>query len=278
METQEMLSAVETEVRLLQGKTYSLHSTTLTSDDWYKKIAELADRLLRDVHNERTLLNTVRRMSRKKRELKSLLRRKRPTSLQAIIVQTLQPALATYTRNTASHLKSLTLTQRFDSALATSEEQYHLHMLEIELVNRLCVEDFRKSQNRLAFLPHCLRDLTADCQAVHHDIDYVCKACSDQCTVNAVSKLLRKHRVKPFIWMNADLRALLRKVKSEGGKLSVLGIACIPELVRGMRMCMRYHVPVVGIPLDANRCARWWGEFYWNTVNLRALERLLKVA
>jgi hypothetical protein len=57
--------------------------------------------------------------------------------------------------------------------------------------------------------------------------------------------------------------------------VGVLGIACIPELVSGMRMCAGAGLPVVGIPLDANRCARWWGEFYYNTVNLRQLERLL---
>jgi hypothetical protein len=34
-------------------------------------------------------------------------------------------------------------------------------------------------------------------------------------------------------------------------------------------------VPVVGIPLDANRCARWWGEFHHNTVNLQQLDKLL---
>jgi len=57
--------------------------------------------------------------------------------------------------------------------------------------------------------------------------------------------------------------------------VGVLGMACIPELVRGMRMCMRANVPVVGLPLDANRCARWWGQFHPNSVNLRELEILL---
>jgi hypothetical protein len=76
--------------------------------------------------------------------------------------------------------------------------------------------------------------------------------------------------------MTANLSALFRKVKKEGNSLGVLGIACVPELVRGMRMCLKYDVPVVGVPLDANRCARWWGEFHSNTVNLVKLESLLK--
>jgi len=38
---------------------------------------------------------------------------------------------------------------------------------------------------------------------------------------------------------------------------------------------MRAGVPVVGVPLDANRCARWWGEFHPNAVNLNILQTLL---
>ena len=157
-----------------------------------------------------------------------------------------------------------------------SEEQYHLAMVEIELVNRISVDRFRSCDRKFAFLPHCLRDLNADCRSAQRDIDYVCKGCSENCNVNHASKTLRLHGVKPYIWMTANLGNLFRKVKKEGNSLGVLGIACIPELVRGMRMCLKHDVPVVGIPLDANRCARWWGEFHWNTVNLAKLESLLK--
>jgi hypothetical protein len=75
--------------------------------------------------------------------------------------------------------------------------------------------------------------------------------------------------------MTANLKSLLNRLRKEGKKVGVLGIACIPELVNGMRMCMRAGVPVVGVPLDANRCARWWGEFHPNSVNIRVLESLL---
>ncbi len=101
------------------------------------------------------------------------------------------------------------------------------------------------------------------------------QGCSGVCDINAVSKILRRHGVQPYIWMTANLQSLFRKLKKEGRHLGVLGIACIPELVSGMRLCARAEVPVVGIPLDANRCARWWGEFYPNTVNLQQLEKLL---
>jgi hypothetical protein len=76
--------------------------------------------------------------------------------------------------------------------------------------------------------------------------------------------------------MTANLSALFRNMEKAGNSVGILGIACIPELVRGMRMCLKHDVPVIGIPLDANRCARWWGEFRRNTVNVAKLESLLK--
>jgi hypothetical protein len=149
-------------------------------------------------------------------------------------------------------------------------------MVEIELVNRIYAARFQACNKKYAFLPHCLRDLKAECRSAQRDIDYVCKGCSEGCNVNHASKTLRLYGVKPYIWMTADLSALFRKVKKEGDSIGVLGIACVPELVRGMRMCLKHDVPVVGIPLDANRCARWWGEFHMNTVNFAKLESLLK--
>ena len=57
----------------------------------------------------------------------------------------------------------------------------------------------------------------------------------------------------------------------------ILGIACIPELAWGMRKCMKYDIPVVGLPLNANRCRRWWGKFYHNSVDLEALQKLVAI-
>ena len=93
--------------------------------------------------------------------------------------------------------------------------------------------------------------------------------------VNAVSLHLRRHRVRPYIWMNASLGRLLREKAEAAGGFGMLGIACNPELVAGMRRCARGCVPVRGLPLDANRCARWLGVFRPNTVNLARLDKLV---
>jgi hypothetical protein len=42
-----------------------------------------------------------------------------------------------------------------------------------------------------------------------------------------------------------------------------------------MRACMKRKIPVVGIPLDANRCMRWMGRFEETSVNLKRLGELV---
>jgi hypothetical protein len=256
------------------GKTYSLRPDEPTSDNYYRLIGQVADTLLQDGTALTDMLDTVRWLGAGKRNIRRLLRSQRPSS-DAHILQVLNSALAPYTTATPDHLKRLSAFDRFDRTLVSSREQYHLFMLEIELGNRLYIDHFRAAGLRLAMLPHCLRDLEAECQAAERDIDYVCKGCTDKCNVNLASKILRLHKVKPYIWMDADLKSLFRKTMRRGETIGVLGIACVPELAKGMRMCHKRGVPAVGVPLDANRCARWWGTFYPNSVNLKKLESLL---
>jgi hypothetical protein len=259
----------------LQGRTFSLHGDSQNSDGYYTTIADLADAFLKEVPDRRLLLTKIQTLSKSRRRLKKLVSDGGDGSLDGFLVNTLGSKLSPYTRGVQAHLRGLSGFARLDRTLTTSEEQYHLYMLEIELVNRLFADGFKASEKKLAFLPHCLRDMTADCRAAQRDLDYVCKGCTDDCKVNRVTKLLRRHGVTPYIWMTANLHSLFRNLKREGKSLGVLGIACIPELARGMRLCLRFEVPVVALPLDANRCARWWGEFHWNTVNFQKLERLL---
>jgi hypothetical protein len=219
------------------------------------------------------LLAHLQELSKNRRRLRSLATTG-PRSDDRELMLMLRNELSEFTTSVAAHLEGLRFADRWGT-LATTEEQYHLYMVEIELTNRIFLAGFHASERRLAFLPHCLRDLSANCLAAQRDLDYVCKGCTNECNVNQVSKSLRRHGIKPYIWMTANLRALFRRMNKKGESLGVLGIACIPELVRGMRMCKKYGIPVVGIPLDANRCARWWGEFHWNSVNFKILESLL---
>lgn len=258
----------------LRGKTYSLRAHSESSDEFYDKLASVTDRVITDYAGPTAALIDLHRLRKMKRSLRLASLR----DIEAVphgLVPMLKNELGNYVAGVEAHIEDLRFIDKWDRALKTTREQYYFMMLEIELVNRLFADRFRASRQKFAFLPHCLRDLNAECRADVRDIDYVCKGCTDTCVVNNAGKMLRRHHVKPYIWMNADLSRLFRDTKKTEGTPGVLGIACIPELVKGMRLCMKYDVPVVGVPLDANRCARWWGEFHWNSVNLNKLHSLL---
>jgi len=258
----------------VQGKTYSLYGNSKTTADYDHQIRELADICLQKCPDIQELLSQIQKASTLKRLLRKQLTHQDAPSLLHFIVNTAHTMLAQYTVNVQNHLQHLSILKFWDRILFTSEEQYHLYMLEIELVNRIFAQSFQHANQKLAFLPHCLRDFSGHCRSAKDGLDYVCRGCSPKCFISHISKILKQHDVVPYIWMTARLQSLLPKLQKESS-LGVLGIACLPELVRGIRLCMHFKIPVIGIPLNANRCLRWMGAFYPNSVNLEQLEEVL---
>jgi hypothetical protein len=255
------------------GKTYSLFGSALSTEPYYDRVRWLADELLRTDPGEESLLALIQKVSGRKRLLAKVARQDDGTVLSTIL-RSLGHGLSPYTLDVRTHLKVLSFRSVTDRRLRTTEEQYHLHMLEIELANRVHRERFLRSDFRIALLPHCLRDFRRECRSAPGDLDAVCAGCSETCFLHRVSALLWKAGVHPYIWKNAELSSLFRRLEGRGA-FGVLGIACIPELAWGMRACMNRKVPVVGIPLDANRCMRWMGRFEATSVNLERLSELV---
>jgi hypothetical protein len=75
--------------------------------------------------------------------------------------------------------------------------------------------------------------------------------------------------------MSGRLKSLVRNLVEKNGSTGIMGIACIVELANGMKSCRKAGIPVVGIPLNANRCIRWMGDFYENSVDLEELKLLI---
>ncbi len=260
----------------LGGKTYTLCGSGASTNEYYKKIGALADRVLKQDPDITAIIAALERLSRKKRFLRKEARAWDPRqSLLRFVLRESREILAPHTTAVKAHLEELSLLKRWDATLFTSEEQYHLYMLLIELANRAWGEAFRTAKRRVAFLPYCLRDLSATCRSGPGELDIVCKGCSRDCFVNRVSTLLREAGVEPYIWMNADLKKLLKDLREKEEGLGVMGVACVPELFHGMRMCMGLKLPVVGIPLNANRCIRWMGAFHPTSVDLEAVRKLV---
>jgi hypothetical protein len=257
-----------------EGQTYSLFGNDRNTDGFYRAVAETVDRALTVLPRSDVLLEMLRSAGTSKRRLDRISAGK-DNRLMQWILEDARDTLSPYTRAVSGHLASLPIARRFDRVMGMREDQYHLAMLEIELMNRRHRGAFLEARTRLAMLPHCLRDWNTDCRAEPDDVDEVCQGCSGECWNNAITALLGSSGIQPYIWMTADLPKLMRAILRRDGSLGLLGIACIPELVRGMRSCERHGVPVVGLPLNGNRCRRWMGAFHPNSVNLGRLAALV---
>jgi hypothetical protein len=259
----------------IEGKTFSLFGNSGSTREYYNTIRSIAEELL-SKQDPVPILATLIRYSHRKKLLKRLTSDKRSGHPIKRILDTVRRDLKPYTQNTKTHLDHLPLWKKLrDRRLGTSEEQYHLYMLEIELTNRLNRELFLQADRKISLQPYCLQDFSVSCKARNTGFDYQCSHCSATCFQNQASKILEKHQVEPFIWMEASLANVIRVSKARNQTLGILGIACIPELVLGMRQCRKYGIPVVGISLNANRCIRWFGRFYPNSVDVGELERLV---
>jgi hypothetical protein len=259
----------------VQGKTYSLFAEGEDSEHYFSEIKRLADVLLQRIPDEKRLLGLIQKMGARP-FLLGLKTTGADRKILKFVRATLRQLLSIYTQNVSSHLKTLPIEKMIDSTLATTEEKYHLYMLEIELVNRIYRGEFKRSEYKFALLAHCLRDFRPDCRSEEGAIEAVCRGCTEDCLVHLGSVLLEKYGIKPYISVEMDQERLFRKLKQDHPSIGALGIACIPELATGMRLCIRTGIAPVGIPLNANRCARWMSQAYETSFNLEQLEELLQ--
>jgi hypothetical protein len=266
---------ITTDYSPVKGKTYSLYGNSESTLEYYVTIRMLADKILAMNPDIRDIVENLNQFSSKKRALRKILRTKESDSLMSNIINLIDPHLKKYTENTEEHLRRLPVSKLWDRRLATSREQYHLYMLEIELTNRLFISGFKRADKKIALLPYCLQDFSVKCKSEKNGFDYQCKNCSGRCFQNRASEILKTFQIEPYIWMGGDMKQLAKYTLREKRTFGVIGIACIPELMWGMRNCRKNNIPVVGIPLNANRCVRWFGEFFPNSIDLKELEKLV---
>lgn len=260
--------------RPLEGKTYSLFGESIRTEQYYGTIRDVTNALLKKIPDEKELLSLAQKLG-DKRSRNKLRKDTAQRKLGDLIENTIKESLSAYTTGVKKHLKKLPLRKRFDDILTTREAQYHLCMLEIELINRICRDEFKRSKYKFALIAHCLRDFREQCEALPGDIEALCRHCTKECFINVGSMLLKRYGINPYISIEMDQEKLFEKLKEEHPSIGALGVACVPELARGMRLCIRLGIVPVGVPLDANRCARWMKKAHETSFSLEELEALL---
>ena len=218
----------------IQGKTYSLYGREKVTDHYYSLIRKLTDGFLIECPDEVKLLHHVQNAGGKSSLVKKLPAKQIDKPLLSRRKNALESSLPVYTPGVTSHLKNIPISQKLDPIIKTKEYQYHLYMIEIELINRIYKDDFKGSRYKFALIAHCLRDFRPECKAVSGDYESICRGCTNDCFIHLGSVLLKKYHIHPYISVSIDLEKLFKKIKSEHGSAGALGIACVPELAMGM--------------------------------------------
>jgi hypothetical protein len=270
------MKPVRPEYHHIEGKTYTLFGLSDSTAEYYETIGELADRVSAMKPDTKELVEELHRFSARKRSLKRAIVNKREGNLMDEILNLIDPYLKKYTISTEEHLKHIAISKLLDYRIATTREQYHLYMLEVELTNRLNINKFRQAGLKIALLPYCLQDFTVDCRSEKAGFDYQCRHCSAGCFQNHSSNILKINHIEPYIWQGGHIKQLAKNTLKEKKSFAILGIACLPELIQGMSDCRKKGIPVIGLPLNANRCIRWFGKFFPNSIDLDELRKLVE--
>ncbi len=258
----------------VEGKTYNLFGEYDFSFEYFELIKQFADYSLTLINDETKLLSFIREQSCNKKKLRKSLESNSDSIIEKILKSS-EKTFAQFTANVTGHLSTVGLYMPFDKTIRTSLEQYYIYMLEIELTNKINKSSFDSAEYKLALLPHCIHDLEKECKSEIGVLDYQCRKCSQKCFIHYITQILEEKGIHPYIWREIKFKDIIKKLRRNNQTIGILGIACIPELARGMRMCGNSGIPAIGVPLNANRCRRWFGKFYDNSINIEEIEKLI---
>jgi hypothetical protein len=260
---------------LFHGRTYTLTDPSGDSSGYFHLIRDLADSCLKVIPGKNNLRDRVRAASSWRAVFFGNAVNGSPMTR---VIRILEEGLSPFLTGLDEHLNHLSLSDRLDRTLRMRKVQYLLSMLEIELTNRINAQQFRMVSWKMALIAHCLRDFRDDCRSVPGEVEERCSGCSEGCLLRLGSEMAQRYGLIPCISVSMDHKRLFKGLKREHPDMGVLGIACVPELVAGLRLCEKIEIPAVGVPLDANRCSRWFAQCLETNFNLEEMERILNAA
>ncbi len=140
--------------------------------------------------------------------------------------------------------------------------EYHLNMVGAEIMNRIYHDDFLQRKDRVLLLPHCMTNPEkGKCKAAAVGKGYICKACSERCQVNSLSKFGRQNNLKVMLVPHESSIASTKTDQSLfTGSSGVIGVSCILNLISGGWMLEEKGVIPQCVLLDYCGCKNHWHE------------------
>lgn len=199
------------------------------------------------------------------------------TSISLIFNARSKEALGKYTYMVPNYLKSEYPKHRWKEDIMLCGRQrveYHLNMVGAEIMNRAFRGDFLSCKEKKLILPACMRiKKEKECRAKKGADGYRCSSCSSSCRVNELTKLGKKCGFEVLIIPHES--AAFKDGIKEYGKVGIVGVACILNLISGGYKARRLNFVPQCVILDYCGCKKHWdNEGQITDINLNKLKKI----
>jgi uncharacterized protein len=150
--------------------------------------------------------------------------------------------------------------RRGESYRFTTRERYVAELLACIVMNRQFWPEFVARRDTVLILPDCLRRRGEACERKDSRYGTRCTACDETCAVGRMTVTAAKRHAGAFFAVRDHGKQLRRLQRGRYSDLSVIGVACVWMLARGMREAEDAGVPSQGVPLNYCGCEHWADE------------------
>ncbi len=137
--------------------------------------------------------------------------------------------------------------------------EYHLSMVAAEVMNRGLREEFEQKQHRVVLVPTCMRGAhAAGCHARTSGMDTVCTACDPACTVNQVTRRMRRLGAKVCLIPHSTGFSRWLERWQRAPEFGVVAVACMLNILPGGFEMRARGIASQCVPLDYPGCHKHW--------------------
>ncbi len=157
----------------------------------------------------------------------------------------------------------------------TPKELYLLEAVSFRIYDAINREKFNQIKKTLIIMPDCLSLHNPDCIKSDGDFGDRCQLCQPDCQAYDICELADRYGVE-VVFSKRALTEQLEHYKDHAGELSVIGIACLTMLARGMRTARDEGIPARGVLLNFTGCDHWNDQPFASAFDHNRLEAILK--
>lgn len=149
-------------------------------------------------------------------------------------------------------------TNREDTIFRTKTEiQYYFNMTCAEIMNMQYKDDYKNCEQKLLFVPSCLRQTKSECQSTFTLKGMKCTACAKACNVNKITKKAKEFGIIAYIIPHES--SMFKYINHERKK-GLIGVACVLNLMSGGWKALRIGYIPQCVLIDSPGCSTHWLE------------------